>query len=91
MNATKNEPANREPAVLHERRGERPRASRRSYFIMLTLTLEPGRVLVHIDELLELLPFWGSRQAMERTQPKNPEAGVEPKYEPIDDELGLLD
>jgi len=34
MNATENETTNREPAVLDERGGERPRPSRRSYFIM---------------------------------------------------------
>jgi len=64
---TKNETTNREPAVLDERGGERPRPSRRSYFIMDQDSARLQRRRGHLNEALELLTDRGSRQAMERT------------------------
>ena len=85
---SKNEPTDREPAVLHEQRGKRPRAAWRSFAVIdddwSRLERKRGRLKD------ALLTDWENLEAMERTQPKKPETVAESKYEPTDYERAVL-
>ena len=85
---SKNEPTDREPAVLREQGGERPRRARRSFTIIDDDWSRLQRQRGHLKEAL--LTDWESLEAMERTQPKKPETVAESKYEPTDYERAVL-
>ena len=84
---SKNEPTDREPAVLHEQGGECPRRAWRSFTVIdddwARLERQRGRLKD------ALLTDW-EIEAMERTQPKKPETVAESKYEPTDYERAVL-
>jgi hypothetical protein len=81
---SKNEPADREPAVLHAQGGERPRRARRRFTTIDDDWTRSERRRQHLKDVL--VPHW----EVGRTQPKRTEAGAEPKYEPTADELAVL-
>ena len=84
---SKNEPTDREPAVLHEQGGKRPNNGWRSFAVIDEEWARRGRnrgrlkdALLTDQEILE----------MARTQPTTPEAVAESKYEPTDYERAVL-
>jgi hypothetical protein len=84
---SKNEPTDREPAVLHEQGGRRPRPWR-SFTILdddwARRERKRGRLKDALAADREIL------EAMERTQPKNAEPVAESRYEPTDYERAVL-
>jgi hypothetical protein len=83
---SKNKPTDRERAVLHEQGGERPRRAWRGFTVIDDDWTRRDRKRGRLKDAL--LTDW--EEAMERTQPKNPEAVAESKYEPTDYERAVL-
>jgi hypothetical protein len=84
---SKNEPTDREPAVLHEQ-GERPRPAWRSFTTIDDDWARRERKRGRQKDALSTdsdIP-----EALERTQQEKPEAAAEPKYEPNDYEQAVL-
>jgi hypothetical protein len=89
MAESKKEPTDREPAALHEKGGERPRAAWRRFTIIDDDDwTRSERRRGHLKDAL--LPNWEKLEAMKRTQPEKPETVAEPKYEPTDYEQAVL-
>jgi hypothetical protein len=85
---SKNEPTDREPAVPHEQRGERPRRPRRGFTAIDNDWARRDRQRGRLKDAL--FTDRDELEAMEQTQPKNPVAVDEPKYEPTDYERAVL-
>jgi hypothetical protein len=85
---SKNDPTDRKPAVPHEQGGQRPRCAWRSFTTIdddwARRDRQRGRLKDVLSTDQEIL------EAMEQTQPQNPEAVTEPNYEPTDYERAVL-
>lgn len=85
---SKNEPSHREPAVLREQGGMRPRRPRRSF---ATIDDEWSRLERQRGRLKEaLLTDREIPEAVEPAQPKKSDTVAESKYEPTDYERAVL-
>jgi hypothetical protein len=85
---SKKEPTDREPTVLHEHGGERPKHRRRSFTTIDDDWARTERQLGRLKD--ELVIYWGSPKAMERTQPNKPGTVTESKYKLTEYERAVL-
>jgi hypothetical protein len=85
---SKNEPTDREPAVLHQQGGEHSRRAWRGFTVIDDDWTRRERKRGRLKDAL--LPNWEILEAMERTQPKKTEILSESKYEPTDYERAVL-
>jgi hypothetical protein len=83
---SRNKPTDREPAVLHEQGGMRPRPARRRLTTIDNDWAARDRQRGRLKDALLTAP----EEVMERTEPNNPEAVAESKYVPTDYERAVL-
>jgi hypothetical protein len=83
---SKNEPTERERAVLHDQGEARPRRAWRSFTVIDNDLARRDRQRGRLKDAL----LTDREEAMERTQSKNSETVAEPKYQPTDYERSVL-
>jgi hypothetical protein len=84
---SKNEPTDRERALLPEQGGQRPRCAWRSFTTIDDDWTRRDRQRGRLKNALETREIV---EAMEQTRPQNPEAVAQSKYEPTDYERAVL-